>query len=387
MSNTTDNKDNDLALYVHWPWCKAKCPYCDFNSKVPTQTPDHAQWTNAYVSEMKYFYELVGKRPISSIFFGGGTPSTMAAETVGRIIETASDLWGLQDNVEITIEANPTSVEVAALKDFAKAGVNRVSIGVQSLNDENLKFLGREHSGRDAVHALETAASIFPRFNFDLIYALPGQSVGEWQNELLKAITLGADHMSLYQLSIEPGTAFFKQNVSPADEDSAATMFEITQEIMGANKMPAYEISNHARPGFESRHNMVYWQGGEYVGIGPGAHGRIGLRAARTALHQIADPARWLARVATDGHGTAKTKAIETRQSIEERIMTGLRITNGIGRKGFETDFKQTLESALNPEQLAHLTQLNLIEIDEAGIRATDDGRIKLNAIIERLLE
>ncbi len=383
--NTASSKS--LALYVHWPWCKAKCPYCDFNSKVPTETPDHAQWADAYVSEMKYFNSLTGKVPISSIFFGGGTPSTMAAKTVGRIIETASDLWGLQDSVEITLEANPTSVEVAGLKDFASAGVNRVSIGVQSLNDERLKFLGREHSGREAVYALETAASIFPRFNFDLIYAAPNQSVDEWRDELLQAIKLGADHMSLYQLSIEPGTAFFRDNVSPAGEDSAVQMFEITQEIMSANKMPAYEISNHARAGHESRHNMVYWQGGEYVGIGPGAHGRIGTGRARTAYHQIADPTRWLNRVATDGFGTAKTKTIETRQSIEERVMTGLRITNGIERKKFEKDFKQTLESVLNLEQLAHLVELNLIEIDDAGIRATNNGRIKLNAIIERLLE
>ena len=376
-----------LALYVHWPWCKAKCPYCDFNSKVPTETPDHAQWADAYVSEMKYFEPLTGKAPISSIFFGGGTPSTMAAKTVGRIIDEASNLWGLNDGVEITLEANPTSVEVAGLKDFASAGVNRVSIGVQSFNDERLKFLGREHSGLEAIRALEVAADIFPRFNFDLIYAAPNQSVDEWQDELLKAITLGADHMSLYQLSIEPGTAFFKRNLSPAVEDSAIQMFEITQEIMSANKMPAYEISNHARLGHESRHNMVYWQGGEYVGIGPGAHGRIGMGEGRTAYHQIADPARWLARVATDGFGTAKTKTIEIRQSIEERIMTGLRLTGGIERKKFETDFKQTLESALNPEQLAGLVELNLVEIDEAGIRATDNGRIKLNAIIERLLE
>ena len=381
--------NNSLALYVHWPWCKAKCPYCDFNSKVPIEAPDHAQWAVAYVSEMKYFHGLVGtgKRPISSIFFGGGTPSTMAPETVGKIIETAGDLWGFQDGVEITLEANPTSIEVAKLKDFASAGVNRVSIGVQSLNDERLKFLGREHSGANARAALEIAAGIFPRFNFDLIYAVPDQEVDEWEAELTDAISLGADHMSLYQLSIEPGTAFFRDNILPADEDRAIHMFEMTQSIMDANEMPAYEISNHARPGFESKHNMVYWQGGEYIGIGPGAHGRIGMGAERTAYHQIADPARWLTRVASDGVGSAKSKTIELDQSIEERIMTGLRLAKGIDRKSFENDFNQTLESALNPHQLSHLLELGLVEIDGAGIRATKAARIKLNAVIERLIK
>ena len=384
MDNTSNNS---LALYVHWPWCKAKCPYCDFNSKVPDRAPDHAQWAAAYASEMKYFYDLTGKRPLSSIFFGGGTPSTMAPQTVAEIIAAAGNLWGFQDGVEITLEANPTSVEAERLKDFAGAGINRVSIGVQSLNDERLRFLGREHSGAEARAALEMAASIYPRFNFDLIYAAPGQGVDEWEGELRQAIELGADHMSLYQLSIEPGTAFFRDNIAPADEDSAVRMFEITQSIMDANGLPAYEISNHARPGFESRHNMVYWQGGEYVGIGPGAHGRIGIGAERIAHHQIADPARWLDRVAREGFGTGKSKTIELSQSIEERIMTGLRLSSGINRKSFEMNFKQTLESALNPEQLSHLVELGLVEVDAVGIRATKNARIKLNAVIERLIK
>lgn len=387
-----------LALYVHWPWCKAKCPYCDFNSRVPLGSTDHELWAASYLSEMKHFSGLTPNMPVSSIFFGGGTPSTMAPDTVAAIIEAADELWGFAPEPEITLEANPTSIEADRFADFANAGINRVSVGVQSFDDKYLKFLGREHSAAQAKAALEIAAGIFPRVNFDLIYALPylstGQGPSQWEDELGGAINfanaLGINHMSLYQLSIEPGTAFFRDSIPAASEDHGVAMFETTQHMMAGAGMPAYEISNHAKPGFESKHNMTYWQGGQYVGIGPGAHGRIGRIGRdkkRAAYYQIADPARWLERVKENSHGTAKEKNISIEQAIEERVMTGLRTARGIERKSFEQDFVGTLESNINTAAIDELMELGLIEIDEKGIRATASGKIKLNALIERLVK
>lgn len=379
-----------LALYVHWPWCKAKCPYCDFNSKVPLSPPDHGLWADSYIKEMGHFFSMVPTGPVGSIFFGGGTPSTMSPKTVGRVIAEAKRLWGFSNDIEITLEANPTSVEAALLVDFAAIGVNRVSIGVQSFIDEQLSFLGREHSGANAKKAVETAAGIFPRVSFDLIYALAGQSAGAWETQLKSALdfaqNLEITHLSLYQLGIEPGTPFFRDAVIGANEDDSVAMFNATQRLSAEYGLSAYEISNHATPGHESRHNMVYWQGGEYVGIGPGAHGRTGFGGDRLRHHQITDPAQWLKRVGELGHGSAQTKKIGITQAIEERILTGLRLKNGIERKSFEKDFSMKLESALDAQGLLQMLELNMVEIDENGLRATSDARIKLNSVIERLL-
>ncbi|MDH5188858.1 MAG: radical SAM family heme chaperone HemW, partial [Rhodospirillaceae bacterium] len=326
--------DFPLALYVHWPWCKAKCPYCDFNSRVPTGEHDHKQWADAYVKEMEHFVAISAKRPLSSIFFGGGTPSTMSPQTVGAVIEGAKRLWGFNNDIEITLEANPTSATKQLFADFKDAGINRVSIGAQSFNPAHLSFLGREHSADHAKSTIEDGAQVFSRVSFDLIYALPGQSPTQWEKELKSALDwaggLNIGHISIYQLGIEPGTPFFRDGVKGAPEDDSVLMFDLTQQLTSEYGLPAYEISNHGRPEQISRHNMVYWQGGEYVGIGPGAHGRTGRGANRQAHYQIADPKSWLEKINHSGHGTAKSKSVPKADAIEERILTGLRIIGGV---------------------------------------------------------
>ena len=389
-SPNEDSEDSSMALYVHWPWCKAKCPYCDFNSRVPIDEPDHKLWLDAYISEMEHFAGLVGKKPLSSIFFGGGTPSTMKPKTVAGIIEHAERLWGFQNDIEITLEANPTSATRQLFEDFKDGGVNRVSIGVQSFGPEHLLFLGREHSAEQARTTIEDAANIFSRVSFDLIYALAQQSVAQWEGQLKSALDfakgLNIGHLSIYQLGIEPGTPFFRDNVKGAPEDDSVEMFDLTQQLTTDYGLPAYEISNHSAAQQISRHNMVYWQGGEYIGIGPGAHGRYGRGAKRCAHHQIADPKNWLEKIKQSGHGTAKTKKLPANEAIEERILTGLRITSGVGRKSFEKDFSMKLESALNQQGLLQMLDLKMVEIDEHGLRATAQAKIKLNSVIERLL-
>ncbi len=385
-----------IALYVHWPWCRSKCPYCDFNSHAADLADiDHKRWAAAYVRELEHFAHETngenGKKPLSSIFFGGGTPSLMDPRTVETIISTAADLWAMAPDIEITLEANPTSVEASSFQAFHGAGINRVSVGVQALDDSALKFLGREHSHQEALKALEIAAGIFSRWNFDLIYARPDQTAKAWTAELQEALALGSDHLSLYQLGIEPGTDFFRNGVSAADEDSAADLFELTQEITEAAGMNAYEISNHARVGHESLHNLTYWTGGQYIGIGPGAHARLGtaparIGPARTARHQIANPAKWLERVEQNGHATAKVIELSSSEQVTERVLSALRTRAGISRAGMQADFGETLETLLSENAIGDLLALDLIELDDAGLRTTAGGRLKLNTIVEKLL-
>jgi oxygen-independent coproporphyrinogen-3 oxidase len=380
-----------FAVYVHWPFCLSKCPYCDFNSHV-REAVDHARWRAALLGELDHAanVEAAGAGPATSIFFGGGTPSLMAPATVEAVIARVAERWGLEDGAEITLEANPTSVESAKLADFRAAGVNRVSLGVQALDDESLTALGRQHDAAGALQAVRTAARLFDRYSFDLIYARPGQTAPGWRDELDRALAEAGDHLSLYQLTIEPGTAFHtlhrRGELDIPDEDNAAMLYELTQEILDGAGMPAYEISNHARPGGESRHNLVYWRYGDYVGLGPGAHGRITADGTTTAIRRRRAPERWLDMVERDGHGTGEKLTVESSERIAEIVIMGLRLTDGIVRTDFAERAGIPLEDALEPARLADLLEEGLIELDEAGLRTTADGRQRLNALLAHLL-
>jgi putative oxygen-independent coproporphyrinogen III oxidase len=320
---------SDLALYVHWPFCVSKCPYCDFNSHV-RETIDQAAWREALLEDLAWEAEAFPRRPLTSIFFGGGTPSLMEPATVAALIEAAERHWGLSPDVEVTLEANPSSVEAARFADLAAAGVNRVSLGLQSLDDETLRFLGRAHDVAEGLAALATAQRCFDRVSFDLIYALPGQSEAAWGAELEQAVGFGTGHLSLYQLTIEPGTHFAamaaRGELAARDPDEAAALYEQTQELTAAADLPAYEISNHARPGEESRHNLAYWRYRPYLGIGPGAHGRRGGLA--TQRHR--KPENWLAALARNGHGLAEETPLSAAQRAAEALLMGLRLDEGV---------------------------------------------------------
>ena len=372
-----------LAVYVHWPFCRSKCPYCDFNSHAETSV-DHARWRAALLAELDHCASEMEGRSAASLFFGGGTPSRMEPRTVAALIAKVRQLWPPAGDLEITLEANPSST--AGLGAYLEAGVNRVSVGVQSLNDESLAFLGRWHSAQDAIAAVEQAAR-FPRHSFDLIYGLPGHTVDGWRAELGRALEMAGDHLSLYQLTVEPGTAFFAQGVKEAPEGMAAALFEATQEALGDAGLPAYEISNHARPGAECRHNLFIWRGGDYVGIGPGAHGRIADgRGGAWARHRMAAPERWLNAVESHGHGTAKTIRLSPQQRREEILLCGLRLTAGIEAGHFAEAAGQSLAETLDAARIAPLTEGGFIEWDGHILRATASGRLRLNAVIGKLL-
>lgn len=368
------------ALYVHWPFCVAKCPYCDFNSHVATAV-DQTAWARDFVSDMRYWRDTAGPRRIGSVFFGGGTPSLMDPSTVATILENTHDFWGMDDDVEVTLEANPSSVEAGRFRDYRAAGVNRISVGVQALDDASLHALGRVHDARAGRDAVAAASRTFERFSFDLIYARPGQTVADWRRELSEALSMAGEHLSLYQLTIEPGTAFFRDRVASADEDLAVALYDVTQEMTEAAGLSAYEISNHARPGGESRHNLTYWRGGEYVGVGPGAHGRLRLADGWAAAHEIATPERWRAAVGGAGHGVAKMTRLSAAERAEETVMTGLRLTTGLDAHGLA----ETL-SVIDEDGLKLLVENGFLIHDRQGLRTTPAGRLRLNAVVERLL-
>jgi oxygen-independent coproporphyrinogen-3 oxidase len=376
-----------IGVYVHWPYCLAKCPYCDFNSHVAEAVPE-ARWRNAIVRELEFYCpETRRLGHARTIFFGGGTPSLMSPESVAAVIAAVKRLWGLADHVEITLEANPTSVEAARLAAIRETGVNRVSLGLQSLDDGALRFLGRKHTAAEALAALETAARIFPRVSFDLIYARPGQTVAAWRKELRAALGRAHGHLSLYQLTIEPGTRFHRDGVLAADEDAAADLFEATQELTAEAGLPAYEISNHARPGAECRHNLIYWRGGTYVGAGPGAHGRIAhADGAVFATHQIHDPAAWLAAVEKIGHGTGKRTRLAPEKRREELLLAGLRLGEGVSRARFRAQTGVDVLAALDRAALRRLEDGGFLVLDDHHLRATAAGRQRLNAILTSLL-
>jgi putative oxygen-independent coproporphyrinogen III oxidase len=381
--------DGGFALYVHWPFCRAKCPYCDFNSHVRNGV-DQARWARALIAELDHFAAPTAGRRLRSIFFGGGTPSLMAPETVAAVVERAGHHWPFADDIEITLEANPTSVEAKKLRGFRAAGVNRVSLGVQALNDADLRFLGREHSASEAQAAIELAASVFERHSFDLIYARPGQSVAAWQAELRRALGWAKSHLSLYQLTIEPGTRFHalvgQGRLVPLDEDAQGALYEATQELLEGAGLPAYEISNHARPGHESRHNLVYWRYGDYVGVGPGAHGRLTLDGTRLGTHTLRVPERWLAQVEALGHGEEPREAIPPEAQLTELLMMGLRLAEGVPVRRIEAVTGRPLRDSLDLEALVRLRSLGLLTLDGERLAATRAGRQRLDAVLRRLL-
>jgi oxygen-independent coproporphyrinogen-3 oxidase len=379
-----------FGLYVHWPFCLAKCPYCDFNSHVGGGI-DHGRWRQALLRELDHFADEIGPRPLTSIFFGGGTPSLMELATAAAVIERAEGRFGFDPKIEITLEANPTSVEAERLAGFRAAGVNRVSLGVQALDDAALAFLGRGHSAEEALAAVELAAGLFPRISFDLIYARPGQSAAAWLAELERALDHAGGHLSLYQLTIEPGTRFAALEAQGAlampDGDLAAELYEATQERLAAASLPAYEISNHARPGEECRHNLTYWRAGDWVGIGPGAHGRLTFGGRRLATETARMPRAWLERVERAGHAERPREQIPPRAQVEELLLMGLRLTEGVPLRRIEELSGRPLAQALNGAALEGLRSAGLIAIRGGRLLATTSGRQRLNSVLLALLE
>jgi len=371
-----------FGLYVHWPFCQAKCPYCDFNSHVASKI-DHSTWVSAYLSEIRRLGAETEGRVLDSVFFGGGTPSLMAPETVEAILSEARSVWRASNSMEITLEANPTSVEAGKFRAFREAGVNRVSVGLQALNDPDLKALGRLHSVDEGRRAFEIARETFDRVSFDLIYARQGQSLDDWRLELGEALTLAADHISLYQLTVEPGTVFAERFSRGGlrglpDEDVSADMYAITQDMTGAAGLLGYEISNHALPGAESRHNLIYWQNGDWAGIGPGAHGRLTIGATRFATEAPKAPGAWLKAVREDV-GQETRVALSGTAVHEEMVMMGLRLRQGIALPS-DAGFLS------NVNYINDLTESALLEVLDGRVRLTDAGRPLLNAVLRELL-
>jgi len=373
-----------LGVYIHWPFCASKCPYCDFNSHVADRV-DSDRWRSALLAELAHFAAETKGRAVTSVFFGGGTPSLMDPDTAAALIEAVKSHWRTDPGLEVTLEANPSTAQIATgagrFRNFFEAGVNRLSIGVQSFDDGALGFLGRGHSADEARDALRLAAETFPRFSFDLIYGLPDQTPDDWTRELDSALSLAGDHLSLYQLSIEPGTPFHRDGVRAVGDDLGAALYRITQEKMEQAGLPSYEISNHARPGFECRHNLDIWRGGDYAGVGPGAHGRLTNASGTETIYQIHTPERWLAAVEAGGHATAKRKTLTPIERAEEILMTGLRLSEGIRR-----DRLAELENIIDASGLTRMIDGGFVERDEAGLRATPAGRLCLNEVLRQLL-
>lgn len=370
-----------LAVYIHWPFCVSKCPYCDFNSHVREKI-DQQQWLEAYLREIDTTAQRLPGRRVTSIFFGGGTPSLMPPQTVAAIIDCVTQRWHIANDCEITLEANPSSVEQARFEGFRAAGVNRVSLGVQALHDDVLKFLGRPHSADEAKAAIALAARIFPRYSFDLIYARPKQTAQQWEAELASALELAGDHLSLYQLTIEPGTPFHTMHkrgeIVIPDADEAASLYEQTAAQMAAAGRPSYEISNYAAPGQESQHNLAYWRYQDYAGIGPGAHGRITQDGQKRATRMHRAPEIWLGRVAETGQGLAEDEVIAPNQQFEEAVMMGLRLTEGL---------PADKTSQLQPERIAALAAEGLVKLDAQGVLSTTArGALVLNEVTRFLL-
>ncbi len=380
-----DWQEGGFGLYVHWPFCQAKCPYCDFNSHV-SMSVDHGRWRAAFLREIARQAELVPHRVLNSIFFGGGTPSLMPPETVAAIIASARAAWPSANDLEVTLEANPTSVEATRFAGYAKAGVNRVSLGVQALNDTDLKRLGRLHSAAEALQAYEIARQYFQRTSFDLIYARQDQSLGDWQAELDRALDLAIDHLSLYQLTIEGGTAFGDRFAAGKlhglpEEGLAADMYHATQEICETAGLHAYEVSNHAKPGAESRHNLIYWRYGDYVGIGPGAHGRLTIDGMRHATEAYRMPGEWLAR-AECGSGDSLRESLPAQEQATEFLLMGMRLSEGIDM----TRFERLSGAPLDAHALRHLAEIGMVRVENGRLRATNAGRAVLNAVIFDLI-
>ncbi len=386
MLNMALTTQSPFAVYVHWPFCLSKCPYCDFNSHVRHGGVDESRFLRAFASELVAAAERTPGRTVSTIFFGGGTPSLMQPATVQAILDTIAKHWSVAVDVEVTLEANPTSVEATRFRGYRVAGVNRVSLGVQALDDAALKELGRLHSAREALDAVAIARSIFERYSFDLIYARPRQTLQSWGAELTRAIAEAAEHLSLYQLTVEPETPFFGLHkagkLALPDEDLARDLYDLTQSVCAAAGLPAYEISNHARPGAECRHNLVYWRGNDYAGVGPGAHGRLTIDGRRYATETEKRPEVWLARVESQGHGLIVDEKLTAGEQADELLLMGLRLAEGIDLSRYTALAGRTLD----PARLSFLRDGGAIEVTENGrLRVTPSGFPLLDAVVADL--
>ncbi len=379
-----DTQDAGFGIYIHWPFCQSKCPYCDFNSHVATSI-DHRAWARAYVAELARYARETPDRVVDSVFFGGGTPSLMPPEIIETVLWCIIENWHLSRDVEITLEANPSSVEVGRFSDYRAAGINRVSLGIQALNDDDLRRLGRVHDTRDAIQAIEIAQEIYNRVSIDLIYARQDQKPDDWQKELRLALSFDTEHLSLYQLTIEEGTVFGKRHAAGhltglPDDGVSAEMYDQTQAICREAGVPAYEVSNHARPGAQSRHNLIYWRGGEFLGIGPGAHGRLSIKGARHATETTRDPATWLAQ-AIDSAGETIRQPLPPAEVATEYLMMSLRLTEG-------TDLRRlaNLGLVLDNRKIDELIELGMVTVTNSHLIATQRGRLVLNAVLRNLL-
>ncbi len=378
-----------LALYVHWPFCLAKCPYCDFNSHVRPRI-DQTRFARALRRELATEAARLGKRHLTSVFFGGGTPSLMDPSTVAALLDDAAGYFDLADDIEITLEANPTSIEAARLADFRTAGVNRVSIGIQSLDDTALQTLGRHHSAAEAITALGLARRLFPRVSFDLIYARPGQDLPTWRAELRAALAIAADHLSLYQLTIEPATPFEalhrQGRIVLPDDDLAAELYAATEQECASAGLLAYEISNYARAGEESRHNLAYWRYLDYAGIGPGAHGRVTVDGVLHATRRHRAPEPWAERVERSGDGLTTDEPVAPEERAREALLMGLRLTEGIELKRFETRTERTLEQSVDQAILDRCTEEGYLTLTQQRLVATREGLIRLDSLLAALV-
>ncbi|MCI4590216.1 radical SAM family heme chaperone HemW [Sphingobium sp. BYY-5] len=374
-----------LALYVHWPFCVSKCPYCDFNSHVRDRIDTEA-WRAGLLADMAHEAALTAGRPLTSIFFGGGTPSLMPPALVADLIAAADRHWGLAPDMEITLEANPNSVETARFADLAAAGVNRVSLGLQALDNEALHFLGRAHDVAEGLAALDTAQRVFDRVSFDLIYARPDQGEADWRDELARALSFGTGHLSLYQLTIEPGTRFAtlvaQNKLTPADPDHGATLYELTQAMTGEAGIPAYEISNHARPGQQSRHNLTYWRYGDYVGIGPGAHGR---RTGQATLRHK-KPENWMSAVERNGHGTQSEDALTGEDRAREALLMGLRLAEGVDLDRIAALSGIGAAHLVDERAIDQLIDIGLLHRNGPRLQVAAAGMLLLDAILPEIV-
>jgi putative oxygen-independent coproporphyrinogen III oxidase len=381
-----DAGDPGFGVYLHWPFCAAKCPYCDFNSHVRHKPVDQNRFVDAFRQEIAYTAGMTGAKTVTSIFIGGGTPSLMDPSTVGAILDTVARNWHVPDGIEITLEANPSSVEATRFRGYRDAGVNRVSMGVQALNDADLKVLGRLHDVEDALKAIRLARETFPRLSFDLIYARPNQTVAAWEAELKQAIGYAVDHLSLYQLTIEEGTPFYALHKAGKlivpDGDLSAELYEATQAITGEAGMPAYEVSNHARPGAESRHNLTYWRYGDYAGIGAGAHGRLTLNSTRIATATERMPERWLEMVEARGAAHVEIEELEPEEQADELLLMGLRLTEGIEVSRWQALSGRPFDSARERDLIANGF---LERLGNDRIRCTPAGMLILDAVVADL--
>ena len=381
-----DWEHGGFGLYIHWPFCQAKCPYCDFNSHVVAHI-DQQAWQDAYLSEIERIGAETPERILRSVFFGGGTPSLMDPDVVDAILTKVRATWPIANDIEITLEANPTSVEAGRFAGYRDAGVNRVSMGIQALNDTDLKALGRLHSAHEAMQAFDIARHVFDRVSFDLIYARQGQSIQDWEKELRQALGLAVDHLSLYQLTIEDGTAFGDRYAAGKlrglpDDDVAADMYAVTQEVCGSAGLRSYEVSNHARPDCESIHNKIYWKYGDYAGIGPGAHGRLTLGGTRYATEAPLAPAMWLSQVRKTGNGDRSREALQRADQFVEFLLMGMRLREGVVLSRFADCMNENYS-----HNISSLIDMGFVKYDEATLTLTDLGYPVLNAVLREMLD